>query len=75
MATCPHCRGHLTDSHRCPTRPASVALEVIAVGILGALAALLLAAWWDPREQAGIDGLALAAGAVIAVAIDRALRG
>jgi uncharacterized membrane protein YeaQ/YmgE (transglycosylase-associated protein family) len=52
-----------------------VALEVIAVGILGALAALLLAAWWDPREQAGIDGLALAAGAVIAVAIDRTLRG
>ena len=74
MATCPHCRGHLTDSHRCPKRPARAALELLVVGLAGALAALLLVAWLDPREQAGIDGLSLAAGALIAISVDRALR-
>ena len=30
MATCPRCRGHLTDSHVCPSRPARTAAELIA---------------------------------------------
>jgi uncharacterized paraquat-inducible protein A len=76
MATCPRCKGHLTDTHRCPTRPARVAVEVIAVALLGGLAGLLLVALFDPRGQiTDMDTISIVAGALLAVGINRALRG
>src|SRR6185436_7317715 len=29
MATCPRCKGHLTDTHRCPKSRVMVALEIV----------------------------------------------
>lgn len=76
MATCPRCKGHLTDTHRCPTRAARVAVEVIAVALLGGLAGLLLVALFDPRGQiTDMDSISIVAGALLAVGINRALRG
>lgn len=75
MATCPRCKGHLTDSHLCPKRPSRVAAEVLAVAILGGFAGLLLVAIFDPHSQtANIDTFAAVSGALIAVGINRALR-
>lgn len=75
MATCPRCRGHLTDSHRCPRRPAKVALEVAVVGVLGALAGTLLNGWLDPSGHARLELVALVGGALVAIGINRAVRG
>jgi zinc transporter ZupT len=77
MATCPRCKGHLTDSHKCPRRPVLVAAEITAVALAGAFAGLLLVAILDPREQiTNLDLiLVVAAGALICVGINRAMRG
>ena len=76
MATCPRCKGHLTDSHRCPKRPVLVAVEIIAAALVGGFAGLLLVAVVDPSGQStDIDTISILAGAVIAVGIDRAFRG
>ena len=75
MATCPHCKGHLTDGHRCPRRRAYVVAEIIACGIAGGLAGLLLLAGFDPRGQAtDMDATAIIIGAVVAIAINRIIR-
>ena len=75
MATCPRCKGHLTEGHRCPRRPALVFAEVAASAIGGGIAALLLLAAFDPRGQAtDLDTISFTAGALVAVAINRALR-
>ena len=75
MATCPHCKGHLTDGHRCPRRRIFVVLEVIAAAIAGGLGGLLLLAAFDPRGQVtDMDGIAMAAGAFVAVGINRFIR-
>lgn len=76
MATCPRCKGHLTDSHQCPTRRSRVAVEVIAVALLGGLAGLLLVARFDPQGLiTDMDTVSIIAGALVAVGINRALRG
>lgn len=78
MATCPRCKGHLTDSHRCPRRPVVVAAEVIAVAAVGALAGFLLVFVFDPsgRQITDVESLmSVLSGALIAVGINRALRG
>jgi hypothetical protein len=76
MATCPKCRGHLTDNHRCPRQPSWVALEIIVTAVAGGLAGLLLVAAFDPRGQiTDVDSISVLAGALIAVGINRALRG
>ena len=76
MATCPRCRGHLTDSHRCPKSRGWVAAEVSAVAILGGLAGLLLVAIFDPRGQiTDMDTISLVVGALAAVGVNRSLRG
>jgi hypothetical protein len=51
-----------------------VAAEIVAVGLLGGLVGLLLAARFDPQGQAGIDWLAMIAGALMAIGADRTLR-
>ena len=76
MATCPRCKGHLTDSHKCPRRPVVVAAKTTAVGLAGALAGLVLIAVFDTHEQiTNLDLiLVVAAGALIGIGINRAMR-
>jgi uncharacterized paraquat-inducible protein A len=77
MATCPRCKGHLTDSHKCPRRRAVVGAEITVVALAGALAGLLLVAIFDTHEQiTNVDLiLVVGAGALIFVGINRAMRG
>ena len=75
MATCPRCKGHLTDSHRCPRRPFVVATEVTLAGIAGAVAGLIVAAVTMPQARVGVDLTALLVGALGGIGIDRYLRG
>ncbi len=75
MSTCPHCKGHLTDDHRCPSRPAVVITELTLAAIAGGLGGLVLVAALDPRNQVtSLDSIAILAGASIGIAIDRFLR-
>jgi hypothetical protein len=75
MATCPHCKGHLTDGHRCPRRRALVVAEIAACAIGGGIASLLLLAFFDPFHQAtDLDAVAILAGAIVTVGINRILR-
>ena len=76
MATCPRCKGHLTDSHKCPRRPAIVGAEITAVAVGGALAGFLLVAILDTREQITTVELILvvAASALLCVGINRVMR-
>jgi len=76
MATCPRCKGHLTDSHRCPRRPTVVAAEMIAAAFAGAVIGLLLVAIFDRAGQiTDADySISVIAGALIAIGLHRALR-
>jgi hypothetical protein len=74
MATCPHCKGHLTDGHRCPRRTSFVVAEIVASAVLGGFASLLLLAAFDPRGQVDMDLLAFVVGALVAVGINRFVR-
>ena len=75
MATCPRCKGHLTDGHRCPRRPAVVAIEILASALGGGFLALLILAAFDPHGQAtDMDTISFIGGALVAVGINRALR-
>jgi zinc transporter ZupT len=77
MATCPRCKGHLTDSHRCPRRPVIVAAEITAAALAGALVGLLMISLFDQHGR-GTDTeyfLSVVAGALIAVGIHRVVRG
>ena len=75
MATCPHCKGHLTEGHRCPRRRIYVIAEIIASGIAGGLAGLLLLAAFDPRGQVtDMDATAIVGGAIVAIGLNRILR-
>jgi hypothetical protein len=75
MATCPRCKGHLTDSHRCPRRPLFVAIEITLWAIAGAFAGFLLVALFDPHGQiTDVDSISAVAGALVAVGLNRALR-
>lgn len=76
MATCPHCKGHLTDSHRCPRRPTVVATEITVVGLAGGFAGLLTSVALNPGGQITMtDTIAIVAGAAIFIGIERVLRG
>jgi hypothetical protein len=75
MATCPHCKGHLTEGHRCPPRTRLVAVEIVASGLAGGLAALFLLAAFDPRGQAtDMDLVSFVVGALVGIGINRLLR-
>lgn len=67
----------MTDSHKCPRRPAIVGGEITAVALAGALAGFLLVAILDTHEQiTNVDLiLVVAAGALIGVGIRRVMRG
>ena len=75
MATCPRCKGHLTENHRCPRRRGFIAFEIAMCAIGGGIAALLLLALFDPRGQVtDLDTVTFVVGALVAVGINRALR-
>ena len=75
MATCPRCKGHLTDSHRCPRRPVILALEILLAAVCGAFAGLLIVAALDPRgEVADTDTIFIIGGALVGIALSRMLR-
>jgi hypothetical protein len=64
MATCPRCRGHLTEHHRCPRRPGRLAAEMAASAVAGAILALLVVALVDPQGRlTSIDAWAAGLGA------------
>jgi hypothetical protein len=53
-----------------------VAAEITATAIAGGFAGLLLVALFDPRGQiTDVDSISVVVGALIAVGINRALRG
>lgn len=74
MATCPRCKGHLTDSHRCPRRPLVVALETTLAVVGGAVAGLLLVTLLDPSGQTIDATIFLLVGGILGAAIYRAVR-
>ena len=76
MATCPRCKGHLTESHRCPRRPIIVVAETTLAAIVGGAAGLLLVVMFDPRNQiSDIDTMYFVlGGAAAAVVLNRTLR-
>ena len=75
MATCPRCKGHLTDTHRCQRRPAYVAVEILLWALAGGFAGFLLVALFDPHGQMPeVDSIAAVVGALAAVGLNRALR-
>jgi hypothetical protein len=75
MATCPRCKGHLTENHRCPRSPARKAIEISLAALGGGLVTLVIISLVDPHGQSSMDGLLLVAGALAGVGIDRWFRG
>lgn len=74
MATCPRCKGHLTENHRCPRSPARRVFEMILAAVAGGLFGLLLFSLLDPQAQWTMDGVVLVGGALVGLGLDRLLR-
>jgi hypothetical protein len=74
MATCPLCKGHLTENHRCPRTRARVAVETALAALAGGLITLLLVSLADPHGLIAMDGVALVGGALLGVGLDRVFR-
>jgi hypothetical protein len=74
MATCPRCKGPLTEGHRCPRRQSLVVLEIISWAIGGALAGWLLLFVFDPQTQLSDDPVTLILGAAAGIGINRLIR-
>jgi len=74
MATCPRCKGHLTENHRCPRSRGRIAFETGLAALAGALFTLVVLAIVDPHGQFGLDGLVVCAGALGGIAVDRVIR-
>jgi hypothetical protein len=75
MATCPRCKGHLTEDHRCPRSRGRIFYEVAFSGIAGAFGALLIASLIDPHGQMAMDAVMLILGALLGVALNWWIRG
>jgi uncharacterized paraquat-inducible protein A len=75
MATCPRCKGHLTENHRCPRSPARKVFEISLAAIAGGVVMLVIMSIVDPHGQTSIDGLLLVAGALAGVSLNKWLRG
>ena len=75
MATCPRCKGHLTEGHRCPRRRIFTLAEIVGSAIAGGLAGWLLLAAFDPRGQAtDMDTVAILSGMIVGVGVNRFVR-
>jgi hypothetical protein len=75
MATCPRCKGHLTENHRCPRSPARKAIEISLAALAGGVVMLVIMSLVDPHGQSSLDGLLLVAGALAGVGVGKWLRG
>jgi uncharacterized paraquat-inducible protein A len=75
MATCPRCKGHLTENHRCPRSAARKLFEVSLAALAGAFGMLLIMAIVDPHGQFPLEGVLLVGGALAGVGINHWLRG
>jgi hypothetical protein len=76
MATCPRCKGFLSDNHKCPRRRLFVASEIVLAGVAGGFAALLIVALIDPQGRlTNVDGSAVIIGALSGIGLDRYFRG
>ena len=76
MATCPRCKGFLSDNHKCPRRPFMVATEIVLAALAGGFAALLIVALIDPHGRlTNVDGGAVILGALSGIGLDRYFRG
>jgi hypothetical protein len=75
MATCPRCRGHLTDSHRCPRSGARIAAETFLFALAGGVVAWLALVALDAGGRlVAFEPLAFLLGALAAGGLARALR-
>jgi hypothetical protein len=75
MATCPRCKGHLTDTHRCPRRRGRIAAEIVAAAIIGGLVALIAVALIDPQGRlTHIDSVIVTVGIFAGIGLDRLVR-
>jgi hypothetical protein len=74
MATCPNCKGHLTENHRCPRSRGRILFETGLAAIAGGLFALLIFSIVDPHGQSALDGVLLVGGALAGVGLDRLIR-
>jgi hypothetical protein len=75
MATCPRCKGHLTENHRCPRSASRRTFEMIFAAIAGVFGALLLVSVVDPHGQMSMDAVFLIIGAFVGVGLDYWIRG
>lgn len=75
MATCPRCKGPLTDSHQCPRSRVSFVAQDVALGLGGGVAGLILLALADPGGHAAdMDLFAFGAGALLLLGAQRTFR-
>ncbi len=74
MATCPQCKGFLTENHRCPRSRGRIVFETALAAVAGGLFGLLLFSLIDPHGQMAMDGVMLVGGALAGVGIDRLVR-
>jgi hypothetical protein len=74
MATCPRCKGHLTENHRCPRSRGRIVFETGLAAIGGGLFTLLVLAILDPHAQSAFDALLLVIGGLLGIAADRFFR-
>lgn len=75
MATCPLCKGHLTENHRCPRSRTRVTVETAIAAVAGGVCTLLLFSLADPHGQVAMDGVALVGGALAGIGLARFFRG
>ncbi len=75
MATCPRCKGHLTEDHRCPRSRARIIYEVIFAAIAGIFGALLIVSLIDPHGAMALDAVFLILGALAGVGLNWWIRG
>lgn len=74
MATCPLCKGHLTENHRCPRSRARLGMATALAAIAGGVCTLLLVSLADPHGQSAMDGVALLGGGLAGIGVERFFR-
>ena len=74
MATCPHCLGPLTDTHRCPRRRHLSAMLTTASALLGGVCGFVTMAILDPGHRSThLDIWVVAGGMIIGAVLYQAL--